>query len=121
MKERIHFVKYKGKTILLEDFSGVKEEDEFIALLGEVEKVVHSMPKKSLLVVVDLTNARVSPRISQASKEATASNTPYVHASAIVGISTLMQIVLRAVSAFASRELTSFATREEAMEWLINR
>ena len=33
MEERIRFVEYKGKQILLEDFTGIKDEDEFIDLI----------------------------------------------------------------------------------------
>jgi hypothetical protein len=118
-EERLKFVEYKGKKILVEDFSNINDEEEFIALLNQAEQIIHSQPPKSVLAVVDLKNARFSPRISEISKEATESNTPYIRASAMVGVSGLMGIMVRAISRFARRDLVSFNTREEAMEWLI--
>ncbi|MBN1889288.1 MAG: hypothetical protein JW850_14940 [Thermoflexales bacterium] len=119
MEERIRFVDYKGKRILLEDFSSIRDEREFLALIKQAEGIVQSQPPKSVLVAVELTGARFSSTISQASKEASARNTPYVKASAMVGVKGLMQVMLKAVSTFAHRELVSFDTREQAMEWLI--
>jgi hypothetical protein len=119
MADRISFVEYKGKRILLEDFSGIRDEAEFLALIKQAEGIVQSQPPKSVLVVVDVTDARFSSAISQASKEATTRNTPYIKASTMVGVKGLMQIVLKAVSTFARRELTTFDTREQAMEWLV--
>ncbi len=119
MADKISFVDYEGKRILLEDFSGIRDEQEFLALIKQAEGIVQSQPPKSVLIVVDVTDARFSSTISQASKEASARNTPYVKASTLVGVKGLMQVVLRAVSTFARRELVTFDTRKQAMEWLI--
>ena len=119
MEQRIRFVEYKAKQILLEDLSGIQDDDELIGLVKQAQQVVQSQPPKSVLVVVDLTNSRLSPKVYQFSKTATEENSPYVKASTIVGISGLMDILAKAVSAFAQRELTSFGTREEAMDYLI--
>ena len=119
MEERIRFVEYKGKQILLEDFTNVKKEDEFIALIEKAQQAVHSRPPKSVLVLVDLTNARFTTRISQVSKTAAEGNTPYVKASILVGVGGLMEIMMKAISGFSHREFMSVDTREEAMEWLI--
>ncbi len=119
MEERVRFIEYKGKQILLEDFTGIHNEDEFIALLDRAAQVVQSQPPKSVLVLVDLTRARFSERISRSSKTTTANNTPYIRASVLVGVSGLMEIMMRAVSTFAHRELVAMRTREEALEWLV--
>jgi hypothetical protein len=119
MAERIRFVEYKDKKILLEDLSGIQNDDELIELVKQAQQVVKSQPQKSVLVVVDLTNSRLSPKVYQFSKAATEENSPYIKASTIVGVSGLMDILAKAVAAFAQRELTSFSTREEAMEYLI--
>ncbi|MBN1431005.1 MAG: hypothetical protein JXB07_21730 [Anaerolineae bacterium] len=119
MEQRIHFVDYKGKQILLEDLSGIQDDDTLIELIKQAQQVVKSQPPKSVLVVVDLTKSRLSPKVYQFSKTATEENSPHVKASTIVGIGGIMDLLAKAVSAFAQRELTSFDTREEAMEWLI--
>jgi hypothetical protein len=119
MEKRIRFVEYKGKQILLEDFTHIKNEGEFIALIQEAGKIVQSQPPKSTLVLVDVTGARFTERVSRASKETASKNTPHLKASVLVGVKGLMEIMMRAVSTFTHRELISMRTREEAMEWLV--
>ncbi len=119
MEERIRFVEHKGKQILLEDFTNIKKEDEFIALIEKARQVVHSRPPRSVLVLVDLTNTRFTTKVSQVSKAAADSNTPYIKAGIWVGVSGLMEIMMKAISTFAHREFMSVDAREEAMEWLI--
>lgn len=116
---RIHFVDYKGKRILLEDFSNVRKEDELDALIWDAEKVVHQQQPNSLLVCVDLTNSTFGPKASQSSKEASKSNTPYIKASALVGMNKLMEIIFNSIRSLTGRNLVSFKTREEAYDWLI--
>ncbi|MBN1313665.1 MAG: hypothetical protein JXB30_19840 [Anaerolineae bacterium] len=119
MEQRVRFVEHKGKKILLEDFSGITDDDTLISLINEALEMVRSQPKNSVLVLVDLTNARLTPKVYQVSKAATEENSPYIKATTIVGVSGIMDILSKAVSAFARRELTSFSTREEAMDWLV--
>ena len=119
MEDRIRFVDYKGKKILLEDFTNILNEDELIGWIEKAGKVVQSQAKGSVLVVVDLTNSRYSPRVTQESKQVAAGNTPYIRASTLVGITGLMDIVVRGINNFTGRKLMSFKTRDDAMEWLI--
>jgi hypothetical protein len=120
MEERIRFVEYKGKQILLEDFTGIKDEDEFIALIKKAGQIVQSQPPESTLVLVDVTGARFTDRVSRASKETASKNTPHLKASVLVGVRGLTEIMMRALSTFTHREFISMRTREEAMEWLVN-
>jgi hypothetical protein len=116
---RIQFINYKGKKILLEDFSNIKDETELIALMWQAEEVVHKQPLNSLLVVVDMTNTRYGQNAAQSSKTATKSNTPYIKASTLVGTSKLMEVIIQSLRVLTGRKLVSFPTREEAYEWLI--
>lgn len=118
-KKRIDFIDYKGKRILVEDFSNLKTEDELDAMIWEAEKVVHQQPLNSLLVVVDMTNSTFGPKATQSSKEASKSNTPYIKASAMVGMNKLMEIILNSLRMVTGRNIANFKTREEAYEWLI--
>lgn len=118
-QDRICFLNYKGKRILLEDFSNLRSEDELEKLIAQAEKVVHAQLPNSLLVVVDLTGSTFGPKTSQSSKEASKSNSPYVKASALVGMNKLMEIILNSIRTLTGRSIASFGTREEAYEWLI--
>ena len=119
MEDRIRFVDYKDKKILLEDFSNIQDEDELINLIKAAGEIVQSQPRASVLVLVDMTNARYSPGVTQESKQVAAKNTPYIHASSMVGVRGLMDIIIKAINTFTGRQLMVFQTREQAMEWLI--
>lgn len=116
---RIQFIEYKGKRILLEDFSNVKSDDELEPLVWEAEKIVHQQPLGSLLVVVDLTNSHFGPKTSQASKAVAKGNAPYIKASSLVGMNKLMEVIYNSLRVVTGRKIVSFSTREEAYEWLI--
>ncbi len=118
MADRITFVEHHGKRILLEDFTNVREEAEFIGLIQQAHELIATQPLGTALVLVDLTGSHFTSNVSQASKTATAGNTPYLRASCLVGVTGLMEIMARAVSAFAQRELVTFETRDEALDWL---
>jgi hypothetical protein len=120
-EERIRFVEHKGKKILLEDFSNVRTESELLALIKKAVELVHSQPLQSVRVCVDMTNAHYGPRVAQESKAQTDSNTPYIYASAMVGITSLMEVILRTIYVVTGRKLESFRTREEALDWLASR
>jgi hypothetical protein len=119
MEERIRFVDHKGKRILLEDFSNAKDENELISWMWKAEEIVHAQPAKSVLVVVDMTNTRYGPNATNASKTAAKSNTPYIKASAMVGVSKLMEVIVQSLRMVTGRNLICFPTREAAYDWLI--
>jgi hypothetical protein len=118
--ERIYFIEYKGKKILVENFSGMIPGKEFMDLLDEAAKVIRSQPAKSVLAVFDASNAHFNNEILDAMKNFTKENTPYIKGAAVVGITGLLKVALTAVSKFSGREFNPFNSREEAMEWLVN-
>ena len=117
-EDRIRFVEYKGKQILLEDFTNVRTDDELLQLVWAAQKIVQSQPPKSALVVVDMTNTHFGPKSTQASKTVSKGNTPHIKASAMVGLNKLAEIVLNSIRMVSGRNIASFGTREEAYEWL---
>ena len=117
--ERLEFITYKGKAILVEDFTNMKPGEEFMKALDEAARMIHSNPPKSVLAVFDATGAHFNNDILEAMKSFTKGNTPYIKAATVVGITGLLKIALKAISTFSGRDFHDFNTREEAMEWLI--
>jgi hypothetical protein len=117
--ERLHFMTYKGKIILIEDFSDMKPGEVFMQALDEAGKMIRSQPEHSVLAVFDATNSHFNNEILEAMKAFTQANTPYIKAATVVGITGLLKIALKSISKFSGREFHLFDTREEAMEWLI--
>lgn len=117
--DRIRFVEYKGKRILLEDLSNIGNDDALEPLVWEAEKIVHKQQPKSVLVAVDLTNSRFGPKTSQAAKSVAKGNEPYIKASALIGMNKLMEVVYNSLRMITGRKIVTFSTRDEAFEWLI--
>jgi hypothetical protein len=118
MEERIRFVEHRGKQILLADLShSTPREVEKLALL--VPSYVTSEPRGSVLLLADFTGAEFDRIAIERLKESAVFDRPHVKRSAWVGIEKLPPVFLEHIKNFSQRELPTFKTREEAMDWLV--
>jgi hypothetical protein len=117
--ERTRFIEHKGKRILLLDYAGVRDPEEAIREVRHSMQVVAQQPRKSLLVMTVVRDARYNAAVLQAMKELASHNEPYVKHSAVVGMSGLHRIAYQAVILFSKRSLKTFDQEAEALEWLV--
>lgn len=118
MEERIRFVEHRGKRILLADLSHcTPREVEKLALL--VPSYVTSEPRSSVLLLADFTGAEFDRIAIERLKESAVFDRPHVKRSAWVGIEKLPPVFLEHIKNFSQRDLPTFKTREEAMDWLV--
>ena len=112
----VKWIEYKGKQILYVDFRKLYEE-QVLANDELFIKFVRESPTR-VLVLANVEGAAISSleKIKEASKKEV---TPKVAKSAIVGITGLKDILLRAYNTFTGSSAHPFATEQEAMEWLI--
>lgn len=94
------------------------QPEEMLGVLPAAKQVIAKMPAKSALLLTDVKGAKCDKSLVEAFKEFTAHNTPYVKASAVVGAEGAALIVLQTLIFVSRRELKTFATRDEALEWL---
>ena len=118
-EERIRFVKHQGKAILLIDFSHCTAH-EMLLMLDQVQQQVHRHPRNSLLTLADNTGAEINKAVATRIKEVLVFDRPYVKRSAWVGNDTLPKVYFENFKSFSQRDFPSFATREEAMDWLVS-
>ena len=118
MEERIRFITHQGKKILLIDFSHCSAE-EILQLLPEVQEVITSEPRNSVLALGDFTDSAVRRDAADRIKQTLVFYRPYVKHAAWVGIEKIPKVFLDAFKTFSQRELRPFKTREEAMHWLV--
>jgi hypothetical protein len=116
--ERIRFITHEGKSILLVDFSNCSA--------SEVEKIsrrvpdhVTVQPRGSVLILSDFTGASFDPDALMTMKESAVFDKPFVKKSALIGTKTLPKEFYQQMKSFSRRELPIFATREEALAWLV--
>jgi len=115
---RVSFTAFKGKQILIEDFSNLVPGEDFKATIELARKTIANQPKSSVLAVLDATNASFNTEILGLMKEFVKSNTPYIKAAAVTGVNGLAKIALSAITQASGRSFGIFNTREAAMDWL---
>ncbi|MBN1896070.1 hypothetical protein JW906_16410 [bacterium] len=117
--DRIRFIEYKGKNILIEDFSGLKPGEEFDKTLETARQTIASQPPKSVLALFDATNASFNMEALNAMSGFVKQNTPYIKKACAVGIKGLLVVALQTVTRLGGRSFHTFDTRDEALEFLI--
>ena len=118
--ERTRFIEHKGKQVLLLDYSGVRDPEEAVREIRRSVEVVAAQPRGSLLVLTVVRDARYNAAVLQAMKELAAHNAPYVRASAAVGLGGLHRIAYQAVILFSKRNIRTFDSDADALEWLVS-
>ncbi len=118
MEERIRFITHQGQPVLLVDVSHCSPA-EMIELARMVPPYVTEQPKGSVLLLADFTGAKFDKTAFESLKQATVFDRPHLKRSAWVGTETLPKIFYENLKAFSQRELPTFKTREEALDWLV--
>ncbi len=113
----VKWIEYKGKKILYADFRGLRNE-ELIETIELEAKMVAAYPTK-VLILDNFEGIRTNPafveRTKQLGKEVIESKTIK---NAVLGITGLKEILLRAYNTFTGGKSRPFGTEAEALEWL---
>ncbi len=115
--DRVLTAQHKGKTIIILDVSKCPPEDT-LKVLEEAKSMIAKLPPKSALVLTDVTEATYNKPVAEAMKDFVSHNTPYVKGSAVVGADGVRLVLLNTVIFISRREIKTFDTREDAMDWL---
>ncbi len=118
LDERLRFVKYKGQAILQLDFSHCSAV-EALLLLDMIRATVARQPRGSVLILADFAGAEIDKRVARRAQEVLVLDRPYVKRAAWIGTESLPQVFYEHFKSFSQRELPTFKTREEAMDWLV--
>lgn len=116
--ERIRFISHEGKKILLVDFSNCAA-DEVEKITRAVPDYVTVQPRSSVLILTNFAGAAFDRDALRAMKETAVFDKPFVKKSALIGAESLPQQFYEDMKSFARRELPIFASREEALAWLV--
>jgi hypothetical protein len=116
--DRVRFILHREKKILLQDYSNLQPGPEFIELIRKARKLIDSQPFHSVLTLVDVTQSVFDTEVLVILKEFVKANTPYMKCTTVTGITGLKEVGLMAVSRVAGRPIKTFASREEALDFL---
>ena len=117
--DRVRFITHQRKQILLVDLADCSAEEVIIELLTQVQRIVTTQPRNSVLTLCDLTGTQFSRAAVTRMKEVAVFDRPHVKRAAMVGAESLPKVFYDALKTFSRREFLRFKTREEAMDWLV--
>ena len=115
---RVQFIEYFGKKVLSINYAHC-EAAMMKEIASEGHRVLSQEPLNSVLTLNEVTGAKFDQESVAALKSMVAANAPYVKRGAVIGISGLQSLIYDAVQAFSKRKLRQFATREQALSWLV--
>jgi hypothetical protein len=115
--EHVRFIEHKGCQILLIDFSECQPA-EFLERIRYARSVIGRQPQGTVRTLTVVTKARFNSQVSDAIKEYTAHNKPYVRAAAVVGLSGLQEIVYNVIIKLTGRKIATFSDLLPAKEFL---
>jgi|SRR5580698_5133246 hypothetical protein len=118
MEDRIRHITHQGKKILLVDISQCAG-DELLKLIRLVPHYATGEPRESVLLLADFTGADFDRESVTILKESAVFVRPHLKKSAWVGTDNLPHVFYEHIKSFSRRELPTFKTREEAMEFLV--
>jgi len=116
--DRVRFITHQSKQILLVDLTDCNAE-EVIELLTQVQRIVTTQERNSVLTLCDLTGTQFSRAAITRMKEVAVFDRPYVKRAAMVGAESLPKVFYDALQTFSRREFLRFKTQEEAMDSLV--
>ena len=118
MDDRIHFIEHKGKQILLLDFSHASIQ-QMQLLLEHVRITVARHARESVVTLADYHGAEIDHAVATKIKEVLTLDRPFVKKTAWVGTEGIPHAFMENFHIFSRREIVTFETREEAMDWLV--
>jgi hypothetical protein len=118
LDNRLHFVKHKGQTILDADVSYCSAK-EALLLMELVRTTVARQEPGSVLILANFEGAKINKQVATRLKEVLVLDRPYVKRAAWIGTESLPNIFYEHFKSFSQRELPTFKTREEALDWLV--
>ncbi len=117
-KTRMKWIIYKGKEILIDDYSNLSPE-HFAPLVKNIVELTLKSGKKNILLIVDVTNSYTNKDAVNAFVEAGKVSRPLLQKTAVVGIIGLKKILLNFINKLSGVSTKTVSTIEEAKEWLV--
>ena len=118
MEERIRFITYRGQQVLLVDVSNCTSA-EMIKLARTLPSHLAEEPRGSVLLLADFSGSKFDKTAFESLKQAAVYDRPHLKRSAWVGTEAMPKVFYENLKSFSQRALPTFATREEALEWLV--
>ena len=116
---RVGFVTHRDLSILKIDLSHLANIDDSLAELAQAKSVISTQPPGSLRLLTDVTGMVFNPKWVEEIKRFTTFSTPFIKASAVIGVTAFSHVIYDSVIRSAGRTIASFDTEADAIAWLV--
>jgi hypothetical protein len=116
--DHVKFIKHKGQAILQIDFQECTPA-EMLERIHHARAIIGAQPHASVRTLTLVKGARFNKGSSDAMKDYTAHNKPFVKVAAVVGLSGLQEIVYNVIIRVTGRKIATFSNAEAAKEFLV--
>lgn len=117
--DRIRFITHREQRVLLVDLTNCAA-DEVAAIADRLPEIVTQEPLGSLLVLGDFSRAQFTRECVEHVKIAAAFDRAHLKRSAWVLTENLPKALYDSIRSFSAREIPIFATRDEALDYLVS-
>ena len=114
------FITHKEKQILYLNVQDVQSVDESLLRFDDARDIIILQPEKSVLLLTDVRDAHYNREATNHLKEVSTQISPYVKASAAVGVSGIKRIILQSLIRISGRQIKMFDDIEDAKDWLVS-
>lgn len=117
---KVEFIQHGGRRLLHFDLSGAKDNaEECFEVIQQLGELVHKEPENSVLAVVDIRDAFLTPKLTGTIKDNASKNRRHIKAAAIIGATGMKKIIMQTVAIIVNKNIKIFDDFEEAKDWLI--
>jgi hypothetical protein len=113
-------INYKNHAVVYLDFSNLRSTDEINDLIGKAIAEIRRRPLKSALTLTNIDGMYFNNTIFSVFSKYVRENSPYVKASAVVGMTGLISIMYNGFVKVTGREVKAFRSETDALEYLAN-
>ena len=125
MGSRVQWIEHRGKKILFCNYSGIRDEDEYVQAMVETEtEVLKQAPGTLILMLIDATGSHLTAKVTERARElAAAARKKGIPSSptAIVGVSGAAQKAIVLAMQFLRPDLRTAESVAAAKDWLVSR
>jgi hypothetical protein len=115
---KVEYIVHQEKKILFFDIRDNPDPVESMRVGDQAKAIIMAQPPKSVLLLTDVTRAHYNPEATDYMKEYSAQVTPFVKASAMVGVAGIRNIILGSLVRISGRNIKLFDDLEKAKDWL---
>ena len=112
------WIEHKGKKIIYIKYGGLKPS-EMLELIHKATQMIVAEKSNQILSLTDLTGCFINKEFTDTAKKQGAISLPLTKKAAVVGVTGIKNILLKAVNEFSAKKRVPFDTVEQALDWLV--